>query len=292
MGRISNNDIRVCTNNLSRLQTGPNIGFQTAFVFKSCPSVISMRVESLMLSCQDTSRGMCIQAPHTEEFFSTEIMEHFSRVPEKSQHRQLECNSSPLKNTQILHSAWNTECGKGFSLGVQTSFSLTAVLKHDWLTKPGPKHSNQLGRKCVSVRDIVCHMCVYSLFVCVYIPKGADLTLPWKCLNILVPNREVTVCKQEAGVCVSVVSLWFLYIFYFMCICVWWRRCSLNWHIFNHMVYSEEIVEKEGKGQISAALRATIGQARIIFFHLRVCTRTSVCVYVCAFADNALVANL
>lgn len=58
------------------------------------------------------------------------------------------------------------------------------------------------------------------------------------------------------------------------------------------MVYSEEIVEKEGKGQISAALRATIGQARIIFFTLCVCVRAQMCVYVCAFADNALVANL
>lgn len=52
------------------------------------------------------------------------------------------------------------------------------------------------------------------------------------------------------------------------------------------MVYSEEIVEKEGKGQISAALRATIGQAGIIFFHLRVCVRAQVCVCMCVHSQT------
>ncbi len=44
------------------------------------------------------------------------------------------------------------------------------------------------------------------------------------------------------------------------------------------MVYSGEIVEKEGKGQISAALWATIGQARISF---SLCAFVCMCVYEC-----------
>lgn len=68
------------------------------------------------------------------------------------------------------------------------------------------------------------------------------------------------------------------------------------------MVYSVEIVENEKKDQISAALWATIGQARIrfflffIFYFVRMCVcvrvRVRVKPYVYVFPDNALVANL
>lgn len=51
----------------------------------------------------------------------------------------------------------------------------------------------------------------------------------------------------------------------YSCVGVLCWCCSLNGHIFNHMVYFGEIVEKEGKGQIFAALWATIGQTRISF---------------------------
>lgn len=69
---------------------------------------------------------------------------------------------------------------------------------------------------------ILCVICVFIVSLCVCIPKGADSTLPWKCLNILVPNREVTVCKQEAGVCVCVcgVSVIFIHFLFHVYLCV------------------------------------------------------------------------
>lgn len=215
-------------------------------------------------------------------------MEHFSRVPEKSQYRQLECNS--LKNIHILHSAWNTEFGKGFSLGVQTSFSLTAVLKHDWLTKPGPKHSNQLGRKCVSVRDIVCHMCVYILFVCVYIPKGADLTLPWKCLNILVPNREVTVCKQEAGVCACVcvcgVSVIFIHFLFHVYLCVVTPLLAKLTHFQSHSLFRGNCWKRGKRADFCSSAGYNRTSQDYFFFTLCVCVRAQVCVCMCVHSQT------
>ncbi len=62
-------------------------------------------------------------------------------------------------------------------------------------------------------------MCVLCVFMCVCIPQGVDLTLPWKCLNILITNGGVTASKQGT----MSVCLWFFFVCV-LCICV----CSLN----------------------------------------------------------------